>query len=106
VIYAVLFSKQQGEKQMNAQIAWQQISISTKMAIGARHPMNDDGKGLIFQVGSGSKKKMVVRLNAMDLYDVQLVTWNSRTFQVVELGSATDVGCEELSETVYRLCNQ
>ena len=57
-----------------AQIAWSQISIPTKMAVAAREPLGlEDGVQFKVTARRGQTHKIVLTLNALDLYDIRLV---------------------------------
>ena len=85
-------------------IIWSQISLATKMAVGARDPVVDDKKGYLhFRVTKtpGDFRKIQVQLTPMDTYDVRLITINRRTYEVVTEKEARDIYAEDLSEIIY-----
>jgi hypothetical protein len=83
-----------------AQIIHSQISRQILMAIGAKNYVAGSNS-LQFDVSLfGSKKaKIVVKLNAADLYDVSL--WNGRT--IAKKAQMKDVFCEDLTNIVEGL---
>lgn len=85
---------------------WDQISTETKMACGARQPVADGSDYLHFQVGGSALRKIVVKLNGLDLYDVELVNINRRTCEVKTMRSVQNVDAANLSETIYRMVNR
>ncbi len=95
-------------KTMNtAQIIWSQISISTKMACGARKAVARED-GLHFQVGAARPlTKIVVTLTAADRYNVQLVKINLRSKTPVTILEETEgIFFDRLSETIYSMVNK
>jgi len=86
-----------------ANIAWSQISISTKMACGAREASHsDEGKTLTFKVGRALTWVRVQYDEGADLYGVQLLKGRAATVKVNYHG----IGAEELSETIYGMVNK
>ena len=101
------------------QICWGQISISTKMACGARDVYVDDGGEycLVFRVSLGRGRgrgrgphKICVHYNGgLDLYEVKLlgiVTGRDGFISVKTLEEAEMVYAEDLSEIIYKMCNK
>lgn len=88
-----------------ANVAWKQIPMMTKMACGAREARVSSGK-LVFKVGGKPMRFVEVALNGSDLYDVTHVRYKRGSYERVELESTSNVGCESLGETVYRMVNK
>lgn len=88
-----------------ANVAWKQIPVMTKMACGAREAKVSAGK-LVFKVGGRPMRYVEVALNGLDLYDVCHFRLKRGSYERVELESASDVGCESLGETIYRMVNK
>lgn len=87
-----------------AKTIWSQISVSTKMACGAREPMALEN-GLVFFVLSGKASKRIrVLLNAMDTYDIELLKTTVHGLHLVE--SKAGIYCDQLSEVIYHICNK
>jgi len=82
-----------------ANIAWRQIPVMTKMAVGAREASvsGEHGEILTFKVGRALTWIRVVYVAGLDTYKVELV--KGRSAKVVE--SHEDVYAENLSETIY-----
>ncbi len=94
----------------NEQIArtiFSQISMSTKMACGIRKAVITDN-GLMFQVGSGNPmKKIIVKLNSLDYYDVEMGKITRKgglVWKIME--TAENVDCFSLSEVIYHMVNK
>ena len=86
---------------------WDQISTSTKMACGARVAMADGNAYLHFQVGSSRPvRKIIIRLNGLDLYDIELVKINNRTFETAVEQTISSVYAEDLSNVIYHMVNR
>lgn len=86
-------------------VTWSQIPVMTKMACGAREATTyGEGRNLRFKVG-GRMRYVEVELTPADTYTARLVRINARYERVV-VEEKTDVYCDMLSETVYRLCNK
>tara|TARA_Y100000310_G_C20529844_1_gene737862 strand:+ start:787 stop:1071 length:285 start_codon:yes stop_codon:yes gene_type:complete len=92
---------------MNCSETWRQISIYTKMACGAREAVDCKDR-LMFRVTikPGQSHKVTVRLNGLDLYDVELIRIKRKLagFEVVK--SESNVYGDMLSETIYDMCNK
>jgi len=85
-----------------ANATWNQISVATKMACGARE-VAYDSTGLRFKVG-GRQRWIEIELDASDTYTVRLVRVHKYERIVVEEHS--DVYADQLSECVYHACNK
>lgn len=96
---------------------WGQISISTKMACGAREAQTYSGGEycLVFRVSLGRGRgrgphKICVHYNGgLDLYEVKLlgiVKDRDGFISVKALEEAEMVYAEDLSEIIYRMCNK
>jgi hypothetical protein len=97
------------EKIAQAQVIWQQISVGTKMACGAREARVDvDGTRpyLYFRVTirSGVRHTIQVWLEPSDTYTVKLLAM--RGFDIKTEEEAEDIYCDNLSEVIYRMCNK
>lgn len=100
---------------MNANTAWQQIGIMTKMVIGARNPVYGDDY-LRFEVlkrKSGWIYKITIRLNHLDLYDVEyrrirygLRANSASGVQEEVLGHFDDVYFDSLDDVIYGLTHR
>jgi len=89
---------------MDANVAWKQISINTKMACGARKAVGSEDS-LRFNVLRGNKTKIFITLNGKDLYDIELGhIRRDGTWQIDE--EQPDVYDTELSEVIYHMCNK
>ena len=88
----------------NAQTIWQQITVWTKMACGARRAGCDNDNTLSFDVLTGSTNRIVVRLDPSDTYTVQRTKRKKYNVMVVE--EATDVYVDNLNEVIYKMCNK
>lgn len=87
------------------QIIWQQITVPTKMACGAKNAVASD-KDLWFSVTikrGVSHKIGVIYNKGADDYTVKLV--RIRGAKVTEEQVKPGVGVENLNDTIYRLCN-
>ena len=85
-------------------IIWSQISMATKMAVGARDVVVDDTKGYLhFRVTKkhGDFRKIIVQLTPMDTYDVKLVKIKRGTYETITEHEVTDIYAESLSEIIY-----
>jgi len=85
-------------------IIWSQISMATKMAVGARNVVVDDETGYLhFRVTKkqGDFRKIIVQLTPMDTYDVKLVSINRRTYEPITEYEVEGIYAEDLSSTIY-----
>ena len=85
-------------------IIWSQISMATKMAVGARDIVVDDETGYLhFRVTKkhGDFRKIIVQLTPMDSYDVKLVNINRRSFDTITEHDVQGIYAEDLSSTIY-----
>ena len=90
---------------MSGQVIWQQISIGTKMACGARKAVAGEGY-LHFNVGGSHSEKIVVKLNVWDTYDVELVKCSRKSADHKVLESHEGIYCDQLSEVIYHMVNK
>jgi hypothetical protein len=92
-------------------ITWSQLSIGTKMAIGAREPSStDEGRTLRIRVGGAAKRYITVTLEWTDTYTVKLIgpplkadgpdAW----CHVYE--ESSDIYVDQLNDVVYRMVNK
>lgn len=88
-----------------ATVIWNQISLSTKMACGARNPIGDNNR-LIFQVSikPGASYKVAVTLDASDTYTVQLYKCRGIKSEVIK--EIDDIYNDNLSKVIYDMCNE
>lgn len=90
-----------------AQTIWRQISMSTKMACGARQPVGGGNK-LHFNVTIHPNQTHKIEVTyevGLDLYTVKL--WKIPRMKspfVVE--QETMVYADQLSDVIYRMCNK
>jgi hypothetical protein len=92
---------------MIATTIWNQISMSTKMACGARKPIGDDkNRQLMFQVGGRTFRKIVVTLTPADLYDVKLIKIKRNTIEAITEESHEGIFADQLSEIIYHMVNK
>jgi len=87
-----------------ANTIWQQISVATKMACGARQPVASEW-GLTFKVG-GLLRYVMVDLDDDDTYSVRHVKVNRSTYKQTVLESDSGVYADALSEVVYHMVNK
>ena len=87
------------------QIAWKQISVSTKMAVGARQACLTDS-GCRFKVLRTSRYVEVTYEPGLDLYSVDFFRIKRGTQERIALGSHSGVYADMLSDIVYSLCHQ
>lgn len=86
-----------------ANVAWGQISVATKMSVGAHQAgYSDEGKTLTFKVGGRLTWIRVRYDDGADLYGVQLI--KGRDCKIA--ANYHGVGVEELNQTIYDLVNK
>ncbi len=86
-----------------AKTIWAQLTMQTKMAIGARDVLADGDK-ITMRVGGRAHRKITIKLNGLDLYDISFGKL-TRGLDFIVLKIKMSVGVEELNETVYRMVN-
>jgi hypothetical protein len=94
-----------GTLPLDAKTALRHIGATTFHAVRGSNPVHGE-KFVAFQVGSKrgvSLKKLVITLNGSDLYDVQFVAVNTRTWTEKVIAEATDIFAESLSDAVWTL---
>lgn len=84
---------------------WNQISIATKMACGAREPSAGDNS-LIFTVLKDRLTKVKVVLDPTDTYTVQFIKIHRRTHDIAVAEQIEGVYADQLSNVVYGVCNK
>jgi hypothetical protein len=94
----------------NLQVAntiWAQISLSTKMACGARKPIGDENS-LMFQVTitRNVTHKIKVRLDPNDTYTLTCYRLGRHGLNVTTEREVNDVYAEDLSRIIYDWCNK
>ena len=89
---------------MDAQTAWNQISIGTKMACGARQATASADK-LTFKVHNLPHRYIEITLSA-DLYNVEYLRLKRGSFERITIDSAEGIYNDMLSETVYHMVNK
>jgi len=83
---------------------WRQIRIGTKVRLSidtetlCRHP-----DALQFDIRYPKRRRFTIRLNGMDLYDIEFGRLNMRTFEYTILAANTNVDVEELNATLLRI---
>ncbi len=89
------------------QTIWTQIEMGVKMSLGARQPVgSDDNKDcnayLHFTVGPCRKglDKIVIRLNPLDTYDIELIRMKRKTYEQITLAIANNVYVENLNRVL------
>ena len=90
-------------------IIWSQISMATKMAVGARDVVVDDETGYLhFRITKkrGDFRKIIVQLTPMDSYDVKLVNINRKTFDTITEHDVQGIYAEDLSSTIYDMVHE
>ncbi len=87
-------------------ICWKQISISTKMACGARNATRTTTGNLRFQVESKPHRYIEISLNGLDLYEVEYYRLKRGTYEKVSIEGEADVYAENLSELIYHMVNR
>ena len=92
------------EETMDAQTAWNQISIGTKMACGARNAMSGDDH-LTFQVESKPHRYIEIKL-CCDLYSVRYFRLKRSTYEHIEIESAEGIYADMLSDVIYHMVNK
>lgn len=85
------------------QTTWRQISITTKMACGARQPMLVGDSAIKFKVG-GRMRWVEIELDASDTYTARLVRI-TRNYERIVVEECSHVYADSLSAVVYSLCN-
>jgi hypothetical protein len=85
------------------QTIYSQISISTKMSVGARKPIGGSNY-LIFDVLTGSQHKVKITLNSLDLYDVQRL--RIRKHEVIVVEELNNVYADQLNDVIYGFVNK
>ena len=98
-----------------AKTIMKQISITTKMACGAReyrvngldNPGFETKRGIQFRVGAGSKRQYIkVVLEPNDTYTVICYRLKRVTNEHVDIEQFNDIYCDQLSEIIYHMVNK
>lgn len=90
-----------------ANIAWQQISIPTKMACGAREATSHGEDKLTFKVHSLPLRYIEVEyVPGLDLYNVEYFRIKRGTHERVTLERYEGVYNDMLSEMIYKMVNK
>lgn len=87
------------------QTIWSQIPIGVKMSLGARQAQTLDN-GLTFLVGPGNPRRRIdIRLNGSDTYEIQCVRYSRRRSQPIEVVDASryDVYAEDLGHVLLAI---
>ncbi len=87
------------------QIAWKQISVMTKMAVGARQACLTE-TGCRFKVLRSMRYVEVTYVAGLDLYTVDFFRVKRGTQERISLGNHEGVYADMLSDIVYSLCHQ
>jgi hypothetical protein len=71
-----------------------------RMNLGWRDAVRDDARGLLMvRIGSSRVvRKLIIRLNALDLYDIEIGRMNKRTFEWVVEGQVENLYAEQVAE--------
>jgi len=88
-----------------ANVAWKQIPVMTKMSCGAREAKFSSGK-LVFKVGGKPMRYIEVELSGGDLYDVKHFRLKRGSYSRVELESADGLFNDMLGEAIYHMVNK
>lgn len=83
----------------------EQLTVATRMAVGARN-FKSGKNSLTFDVGTGRKKVMIIRLNAHDTYDIELLQMPHGRSEGKVLEYKEGIYFDQLNEVVYRLVNK
>lgn len=86
------------------QTIWQQITLGTKMACGARDAVTIEN-GVMFTVLRSRATKIQVTLDPSDTYTVKFIKITKK-FNAVTIEEKSDVYVDMLNEVVYRMCNK
>lgn len=89
-----------------ANTTWKQIPVMTKMACGARQPIGSKDGTLTFKVGGGPMRFVQVKLNGLDLYDVEFGRVKRGSYERVVMKSAENIDAENLGEAIYHMVNR
>jgi hypothetical protein len=84
------------------------LSPWSRMNLGWRDAVADVPNGrVIARIGSNRVvRKLIVRLNAADLYDVEIGKMHRRSFEWIVEGQVLNVGAEQLAEAAIALHGQ
>jgi len=89
------------------QITWKQISIRTKMAVGAREARLSDANTLRFKVHNKPLRFIqVAYLPGQDAYDVEYYRMKRGSYEKVTMGQCSGVYAGELNQTIYSMVNK
>jgi hypothetical protein len=86
--------------EMDANTAWKQIPISTKMACGFRSPINC---GHYLGIKS-NRSHVIISLSPVDTYNVYVISVRNSHVKIKE--QQTDVYAEDLGEVLYHMLNK
>lgn len=86
-----------------ANTIWQQITLATKMACGARQALGLPD-GIQFTVLRSKSTKIQVTLDPSDTYTVKYI--RMRKFEAIVVEEKSDVYVDNLNEVIYRMCNK
>lgn len=89
---------------------WKQISVQTKMAVGARQVTvvgSDDEYKISFKVHSKPYRFIEVEYDySMDLYNVEYFRLKRNDFSRISLEKTEQVYADQLSEIIYHMVNK
>ena len=86
---------------------WQQISVGTKMACGAREPAGSaQNNSLRFKVHNKPQRYIEVILDADDTYDVCYFRLKRGTSERIIMEQTQGVYNDMLSEIIYHMVNK
>ncbi len=79
-----------------------------RMNLGWRDAVADAPRGLLMaRIGSGRVlRKLIIRLNGADLYDIEIGRMNRRTLDWIVEGQVHDLYADQLAEAAIRLHGQ
>jgi hypothetical protein len=86
--------------EMDANTAWKQIPMSTKMACGFRNPI-DCGHYLAIK---SNRSHVIISLSPMDTYNVYVISIRADKAKIKE--QRADVYAEDLGEVLYHMLNK
>jgi hypothetical protein len=84
------------------------FSVWSRMNLGWRDVVTDAERGLLYvRVGSSRVvRKLIIRLNALDLYDIEIGKMDKRTYDWVVEGQKFDLYAEQLADAAISLLGE
>jgi hypothetical protein len=86
--------------EMDANTAWKQIPMGTKMACGFHSPIN----GGHYLAIKSNRSHVIISLSPMDTYNVYVISIRADKVKIKE--QQTDVYAEDLGEVLYHMLNK